>query len=252
MAHPFASVKQSKVERSRVADITKGYSHPDEPEDKSLVRKMVKSSALKASGGRIEGKASGGRLDRYARGGKVKKGATNVNVIVAPQGGAGAAMPPPPMMPPAGPPPAMMGPPPGAGGAPGLPPPGPAGPPGMIRRSGGRAYAAGGSVKAEGIRNGTAIQHTDGKNDQDGLGRGRPITYAKGGGVEARNLTGRKINMATMGWKPQSGSKLGMPKGSKFATGGPVEAGKSMGPKMPGGDNGEGRLAKAAMQKRAH
>ena len=62
-------------------------------------------------------------------------------------------------------------------------------PPG-IRRSGGRAYAAGGKVAdgaawKEGLRNGTQVSHSPGKNDQSGLGRGKPITYAKGGPVEA-------------------------------------------------------------------
>jgi hypothetical protein len=51
-------------------------------------------------------------------------------------------------------------------------------------------YAKGGKVAdgsawKEGLRNGTHVQHTDGKNDQSGLGRGKPITYAKGGPVEA-------------------------------------------------------------------
>lgn len=273
MAHPFANIRQSKVERSRVGQITKGYAgggHADAVADKKLVRSMVKGSALK-----IEGKASGGRLDRYARGGKVKgkKAGTNVNVIIAPQGG-GAAGPGAAMKPPmaAGlPPPPIGAPPPGMGaGPPGLPPmpPGPPGMPGM-HRSGGRAYAAGGKVKNgpaydEGRRNGTQVQHSDGKNDGKDLGRGKPITYAKGGGVQAGNMLGRKINMATMGYKRPPGMgksaspmvsmpKVKMPKvgKTKFATGGPVEAGTSMGPKMHAGDNGEGRREKAAMQRRS-
>lgn len=60
--------------------------------------------------------AQGGAIAR-ARGGRAKKGATNVNVIIAPQGG-GAAPPPPA-------PPILAGPPPGAG----MPPPGPPKPP---------------------------------------------------------------------------------------------------------------------------
>ena len=88
-------------------------------------------------------------------------------------------------------------------------------PPG-IRKSGGRTYASGGKVAdgaawKEGLRNGTKISHSPGKNDQDGLGRGKPITYAKGGPVEAFG----------------------------------------MGPSMHAGDTGEGRLEKAAMQKRS-
>jgi hypothetical protein len=139
----------------------------------------------------------------------------------------------------------------------------------MPHSRGGRAnYASGGKVKsgsgpawAEGLRNGTQVQHTDGKDDQAGLGRGKPITYAGGGGVP---MMGKKINSATAGWKSPSSMrtptaspvakmpKVKMGKMAKFATGGAVEAGTSMGPKMHAGDNGEGRLEKAAMQRRKH
>lgn len=108
-----------------------------------------------------------------ATGGSVKgKGKTNVNIIIAPQGGQGAGAAPPqaPMMPPPPPPGAAMPPPPpGAGAAPKpmpmppggaaggppmpmpMPPPGAGGPPGpggMYR--GGRAYAKGGAVDPQG------------------------------------------------------------------------------------------------------
>ena len=270
MGHPFAEHRQSKVERSRVDKITDGYDHPDAPQDKALVRSMVKAKALRARGGKIDGKHAAPRLDKYARGGKVKgKGSTNVNVIIAPQGGgagagAGAAvMPKPPM--PAMPPPPMAGPPgmpPGAGGPPM--------PPGMMPHSrGGRAnYAKGGKVKsgngpawAEGMKNGTQVQHTDGKDDQDGLGRGKPVTYAKGGGVTS--VMGRGVNSATAGWKSPSSMRTPtaapmpkMPKvkmgKTKFATSGPVEAGTSMGPKLTAGDNGVGRLEKSRIQRLGH
>lgn len=196
MGHPFANVREHKVQRSRVASIISGYAgggHADAPSDRKLIKAMVKPGALK-----MDGAKSGGRLDRYARGGKVKKGkgSTHVNVIVAPQGGHPPLPPSPALMPPAGgmpslppgmpPHPPMMPPgamPPGMGaGMPGMPP--------GIRKSGGRTYAKGGKVSdgaawKEGLRNGTHVQHTDGKNDQSGLGRGKPITYAKGGPVEA-------------------------------------------------------------------
>ena len=329
MGHPYQNLRQSKVERSRVDKITDGYDHPDAPQDKALVRTMVKAKALRARGGKIDGKHAAPRLDKYARGGKVKgKGSTNVNVIIAPQGGgagagAGAAvMPKPPM--PAMPPPPMAGPPgapPGAGGPPM--------PPGMMPHArGGRAYATGGKVKsgranggptpitsdmaamkaqlqkagpppraplvnqptyqpdprvdynkyrdyakggkvksgngpawAEGLKNGTQVQHTDGKDDQDGLGRGKPITYAKGGGVTS--VMGRGVNSATAGWKSPSSMRTPtaapmpkMPKvkmgKTKFATGGPVEAGTSMGPKLTAGDNGVGRLEKSRIQRLGH
>ena len=100
--------------------------HPDEAEDKALVKKMVKPEDLK------KGYAAGGAI-------KGKKG-TTVNVIIAPQGGQGRPpmpsgpvappMPPPtPMRPPM--PVAPQGPPQGLGPAPGTPP-------GMIRKDGGR------------------------------------------------------------------------------------------------------------------
>lgn len=135
---------------------------------------------LKA-GGVAEGKSTHHRLDR-ASGGRAKKGGkghTSVNVIVAPQGGAGAAgapgMPPGiaphPMMPPAGPPmggagalppgpglppgmpprPPMAGPPPG-GPPPGMAPPGgmPPRPPGMMNRGGRTHRASGGKLGHDG------------------------------------------------------------------------------------------------------
>lgn len=87
------------------------------------------------------------------------------------------------------------------------------------RAKGGRANrATGGAVKSgpayeEGRRNGTQVSHDPGKNDQVGLNRGKPITYAKGGAVEA-------------------------PKGNA-----------GMAPKLPGG--GRGGLARLAKARRA-
>lgn len=170
MAHPFAAHREHKVQKSRVASITKGYAQGGAVSGVGIA--VTPSAPKRATGGpvSVEGSKPSGRLDKFARGGKVKKGATNVNVIIAPQGG-GAA---PPMgglpLPMAGPP---MPPP--------MPPPGPGGPPMMSQRRGGRAYASGGSVKEEGIRNGTHVQHTDGKNDGGDIYRGKQITYAKGG-----------------------------------------------------------------------
>ena len=73
-------------------------------------------------------------------------------------------------------------------------PPGVPMPPPGIRRSGGRTYARGGAVSGpawvEGNRAGTQVQHTDGKMDGPNIGRGKPITYKKGGRV-ARKTGGR-------------------------------------------------------------
>lgn len=121
----------------------------------------------KAQGGRAEGYGSEEenertmernapkklRLDRqnFAHGGAVKpkKGATTVNVIIAPQGGGVGAEPPPPMPP--GPPPAMMKPPgpmPAPGGGPEMP--GAGAPPPMMRKNGGRVPMDAGAGSGEG------------------------------------------------------------------------------------------------------
>lgn len=189
MSHPHNEHRDHKVQKSRVSHITRGYasgggvnvSHEDEAEDKALIKKTVKKKALRMTGGkvnaRLDRRARGGHvkakrddedLDREAeheqretkraRGGRTKHGKTNVNVIVAPQGGHPGMAPggPPPM----GPPPGMGMPPPGAvpphppmAGPPGAPPMGippggmsaPGGPP-LMHKRGGRAYKKGGRV----------------------------------------------------------------------------------------------------------
>src|SRR5436190_590876 len=115
MAHPYNSVRQPIIERSRVGHITKGY----------------------ASGGAV--------IAERARGGKVKHKGTNVTVNIAPSAGPQVSSPltpgvgPVPMPPPAVRPPVI---PPGAGMPPGASPMPPGGP---IRSAGGRAgYAKGG------------------------------------------------------------------------------------------------------------
>lgn len=209
MAHPHAAHRQSKVERARVPHITRGYASGgavgtgETVKEKRIARKVfAERDAQAVEGGSVKermdrpGRARGGRAPKHNKG-------TNVNVIVAPQGGHGTppALPPvagvappglaPPSMPMRPPMPAMAGPPPG----PGLPPPGMA-PPGMPpRNAGGRTYAKGGRVKSdagvasgraweEGKRNGTQMQNNpSGKNDQGDVNRGKPITYKTGGAI---------------------------------------------------------------------
>jgi len=216
MSHPHAEHRQSKVEHRRVAHITRHYAtggavHADEKADKALIRRSVKKTALKMEGGKPKE-----RQDRRARGGRLKAKGTNVTVVVAPQGGSQMPMRAPVV--PAGPVPAPtsprpMGPPAGA-----MPPGLPSGmPPGMPpRHAGGRAYAKGGGVKSgpaweEGLRNGTQVNNSPGKNDLVNIGRGRVVTFRTGGPVEA----------------PKKGG---------------------MAPKLPGGaGGGEARLRKAKM-----
>lgn len=157
MAHPYSAHRQTKVEHDRVGHITKDY-------------------------------ASGGAVVERAHGGRANKGGATVNVIVAPSDGDKPPMPmagvgpmPAPPMPIAKPP--MV--PPGAG----IPPGGPPMPGGPIRSQGGRTgYAKGGAVPGpawkEGIKNGTKVANSPGKNDGKDIGRKRVITYATGGPVE--------------------------------------------------------------------
>ncbi len=162
-----------------------GRAHGDEAEDRKLFGKMLKEHDRK-------GHAAGGRAHHG------KKGHVTTNVIVAPQGGGNrpaggpppalAAPPPRPPMPPPGGPPGMAGPPGiGAGGPPGMPP-------GMPpRKRGGRVGVRNqgpegprgedGAGWRSSEKNKTPVQHTDGKADGPNIGRGKPITYAKGGGV---------------------------------------------------------------------
>jgi hypothetical protein len=147
MAHPFAGHRQNAVEHKRVSHITKGYAsggsvHSDEAEDKAMVKRMVKKTALRATGGKVVARAD---RPQRASGGRVKNKPVNVIVNVAPSKDEGVAGAPPiPPGPPPMPPGPPMPPPPGAGG----PPPGmPPMPPPGVRSSGGRAYKSGGRVK---------------------------------------------------------------------------------------------------------
>lgn len=148
-------------------------------------------SKLKKGG--VIRKAAGGRLGFNPR--SKKKAGTNVNVIVAPHSGAAPGMSslaaPPPMLPPptgAAPmaPPMASGMPVGmpAGMPGGMRPPMPGGmPPGMpMRKKGGRVEIKTGT-KAEGMRNGTQVTHSPGKNDQMDIRKFRPVTYKAGGSV---------------------------------------------------------------------
>jgi hypothetical protein len=228
MAHPFAQHRQNRVEKSRVAKMTRGYAsggavrcdEPDERKHGGKVAKHVREP---------EGKKAKRRADRVmrARGGKVghgKKGATHVNVIVngGDKGTVPVPMPPPAM---AGPPPMPAGPIAGVGGP---PPSGP--PPGMPPMPG---RASGGKVKSgpawvEGIKAGTQVSHRAGKastNTPENLDRGRPITFKSGGKVKSFYAYGDKVEAP-----------------------GP---GKGMGPDLKAGVmSGEGREKQAARAKR--
>jgi hypothetical protein len=193
MAHPHADVRQSKVERSRVASITTGYATGGAVMAPAPAPKAASKPAAKA-GFAVGGAVAKSRQDRPGRasGGRVKQ-PTTVNVIVAPSGQQPPASLPPPGV--AGPAPIARPMPSPAMGAPIPPgmPPGPGGPmpPMGPRAAGGRTYASGGAVKPgpafeEGKRLGTQVTHSPNKSDGKDIGRKRVITYKTGGAVTSK------------------------------------------------------------------
>ena len=196
MAHPYHEHRAGKVEKRRVAERMKGYAHggavhEDEKQDKKLVKRMVKKTAMK-----MEGEKSKHRMDRRARGGRTKsKGkGTVVNVINTPghaMGGAPGMMPPggappmPPPRPPMAPPMPPQGAMPPAGGGMPMPPPGAM----PVRAKGGRVKD--GPAYEESLRAGTQVQHSDGKMDGPDIGRRRVVTFWAGGGVKKRARGGK-------------------------------------------------------------
>lgn len=161
MAHPnkqeAASAKSGKLHRMGLDSNGAVEEKYTPTKDIPFYQKMSGSRQSQPDDGlTISGEKSKHRFDRYARGGKVKKsgGKTNVNIVIAPQGGAQAA-PPPPMAPPPRPMPPPMMPPPGAmggGGPPMMPPGGPMPPPGAppMRKMGGRIVMRAGAGSGEG------------------------------------------------------------------------------------------------------
>lgn len=227
MSHPFAGHRQNKVEHSRVGHITKGYAsggavHSDEAEDKAMVKKMVKPSAMRMTGGPVKARAD--KVNR-ARGGRTKHGGKHtVNVIVAP----GGNKPPMPMMPPPGPPPTATAPMPPRQ----MMPPPPAGIPGggpPMRARGGKVDQAN---KAGAAKQRTMVQHAPGKDDSKDIGRKPVVTKANGGaltgshGERAKGLPGMFDRTATYN-KPSR------------ATGGPISSTKAkMAPHAKSGAGG--------------
>lgn len=246
MAHTYQEHREDKHAKDRVAHITKAYAtggavHDDAAEDEKMLKAKIKPSAMKAKGGKIEGKSAKARLDRggikRANGGKVgKKGATTVNVIIAGKGGEGAPGGPPPGIgaaaPTPVPPPRPPMPPPGIAG-PGMPPGGmpPGGPPMMPHASGGRVgRAKGGRVTdgpawKEGLKNGTKVQHSSDKATEQANGAHmkadrKKYNYKTGGSVKGVSVDEKPpIKVGEMGL---SGTKEGsspFPK-MKHGTGG--------------------------------
>lgn len=229
MAHPFQSVRQSKVEHSRVGALTKGYA------DGGTVLAPATAAPKKAGGPvkgvmRMDGGGVKARADKVnrARGGRTKGGKGHtVNVIVAPSGN----KPPMPMPVPTPPPMAArppMAPPPGMGppGAGPMPPPGM---PPVMRAKGGKVNSTAKqmpfkqsvapdlnlssnerSKKSEADKVGagkgrTMMSHDHGKNDGPNIGRKAVITKATGGSISS---SGAKMAPHAMGGAGGAKSRL--------------------------------------------
>jgi hypothetical protein len=73
MAHPHNEHRQHKVERSRVAKMTKGYAAGGAVQETAVAPKRAKGGAVKKTAMRMTGGAVKHRADKRARGGKVKR-----------------------------------------------------------------------------------------------------------------------------------------------------------------------------------
>lgn len=173
-----ADLKADKALIKRAMAMHDKQEHKGEHTDLSKLKK----------GGKVHHRADGGRIPGGVIG-KMKKGKgkahTNVNVIVAPpRPDDKTAMPPAGAAPSALPRVPVPMPMPAAGAVPGMPPVG--GAPGMpqmpMRKRGGRVDNLT-KVKAEGMRAGTQVTHTPGKNDLKDIRDYPPITKRKGGAV---------------------------------------------------------------------
>lgn len=277
MAHPFQEHKQHKVERSRVAKMTKGYASGGGVQAVEAPKAKAKGSAVKKTAMRMTGGAVKHRADKRARGGKVKHKGTTVNIINSPgQHPGGPPMMPPPMpgagaMPPR---PPMAPPPMPPGGAPPMSPPGAMPPggampprPGMMPPPGTPMRARGGRIKdgpawEGGLKAGTQVSHTDGKSDAKDIGRGKVVTFKTGGGVirtfRAGGSVGQTSGTAGPGvpYKPTyKRVKEPLAPDVVRAMGGKVEAPEGIAPatRLPGGSGGgEARLVKEKRAEREY
>jgi hypothetical protein len=286
--HPHNAHRAHKVEHRRVAHITKGYAsggavHGDADADMKLIKSNVKNAATslmgghkpkhradrpqRAKGGRVEKERhtkddlqpfEGAPDDRRAKGGRVHKGGkTVINIVNAHPAGAGAGPPggaAPPMLPPRSPLPVAA--PPAVSSMPPRPPVAAgAGPMIGPRQDGGRTYASGGRVKdgpayQEGLR-ARPVDHAPGKQDTKDIGRGKVVTYAKGGRIErARGGAVEHAKMAGGNFAPTKIPHSGgteAKQGLAQRYGGGNEATHSYaGAHIPGGSKGgEARLYKA-------
>ncbi len=270
--HPFREHRAHAHERDRVSKIAGKHSEPkhyarggsvhdDEAEDRALIRKEVKSSALKEDGKKAKHRAD--KSTRRAKGGRVHKGKsakTNVNVIVAPGG----------QKPPMGAPMAGIAPP--IAAAPPMPPkppmaapaPGPMPPAGLggmpPRAKGGRVHEdMERHHKGHKIETGSHAKHAKGVMEMPGKrARGGKVEEGKKSLADKRGVTGigERTPIQHSGNKSDT-QNIGRGPVITKATGGPIyadgRAGKEMGPKLNAGSNsGIGRMRKNKLARHEH
>lgn len=200
MSHPFNEHRQSRVEKSRVSHLVKGYKSGGAVKSGNVTHGAKANREMARMEMEAEGSKASHRMDRPARakGGRVKKGnaKTIVNVITGghPAGGAVPPMPSPPPMGIAGPPPGAM-PPPMAAKPPMMPPPGagPGGPPPM--------RAAGGRVKTiDALRSALQAPAPKPSNESDASAAARMEAILRGnkaGGGSVKRAKGGRVQTPT-------------------------------------------------------
>lgn len=135
--------------------------HPDEAEDKALIKKEMKRAKIKLKdGGKAEGRAPKTRADKPHRGSHVTVNVVNAGHRPTPPPMMGRPPMPPPGMGPGGPPPGMV--------PPGGPPPG--GPP----------------MPPPGMKKGGRVKKDDSQRDEKG---GMPMGHFKRGGKTKAKFT---------------------------------------------------------------
>lgn len=257
MAHPFNSIRNDKVQKSRVATIAKGCGGAmatGGSVSAKIVGRKDGGAVLRADGGAVKSRAD--RPNR-ARGGRTKKSAKGhtVNVIVAPSapkppmapmipgvaaGSPGPVPPRPPLTPPAGGPIAAPGAAPPMGAGP-MPPPGALPPPGM-HYAGGRTYKKGGRVKSAGGSAGGKSNFSGTPMKAAFTTKGKPADGGKSNhetGDTAGIGKGRTPIQST-GTNKQDTKNIGRGPVITKATGGPImsQAKGQMAPHAKGGAGG--------------
>lgn len=205
MSHPFNEHRQSRVEKSRVSHLVKGYKSGGAVKSGNVTHGAKANREMARMEMEAEGSKAAHRMDRPARakGGRVKGAKGNsrtiVNVITGghPAGGAVPPMPSPPPMGIAGPPPGAMPPPMAAK------PPMPSPPPGAGPGGPSPMRAAGGRVKTiDALRSALQAPAPKPSNESDASAAARMEAILRGnkaGGGSVKRAKGGRVRRADGG-----------------------------------------------------